>query len=133
MHYNSRFVAAAFGFALIASTLGVATAADTMAMPGAPTLTNARGLAARSLLPRHASLSGMLQQTSSCSKVAFQMSPAKIVPPIYRAVQIPTRRMGCVMLSNHYVSASIPIAATLHFVNVQTKTGSVRVPVRPAM
>ena len=135
MNHRSVLASAAVGVMLVASTFSAASAANPSAAPAAmapmipagATLTNAKGLAARRLLPNGASLTGMLQQTSSCNKVQFLISPAMIVPPIYRAVQIPVRRMPCLMLTNHWVPASIKIGPRLPFVTVQAKNGTTKV------
>ncbi len=146
MHSISRLATAAFGLALIASTLSAASAADPMAspaaMPAATTapggamapmapmgpamLTNARRLAARRLLPNGASLTGQLQRTNSCNKVAFQMSPATIFPPIYRAVQIASKRLGCVQVMQ-WLPAATQIPPRAKYVTVQAKNGTTKV------
>jgi hypothetical protein len=140
LHFIHRLTAATFGAALIASSVGAASAADptpapaasgapAMAMPmpmGPAVLTNARALRARRLLPTGASLTGMLQRTNSCNKVAFQQTPLTIFPPVYRAVQIPVKRMPCLQVVQ-WVAASIAIPPRAKFVTVQAKNGTTKV------
>jgi hypothetical protein len=107
-------VSSAFCAALFAATVSAAAA-----IPHGATFTNVRPV---SLKLAGGTLSGQLQQTSSCNKVEFIVSPATIVPPIYGAYQVPVRKTGCVILNNHLVLAKAPAVAKA--VTVQAKNGN---------
>ena len=109
-----RLVSSAFCAALLAATVSTASA-----IPQGATLTNVK---AANLKLAGGTLSGPLQQTNSCNKVSFILSPATIVPPIYGAYQVPVRKVGCVILNKHFVVATAHAAAKA--VNVQAKNGS---------
>jgi hypothetical protein len=109
-----RLVSSAFCAALLAGTVSAASA-----IPQGASLTNVKPA---NLKLAGGTLSGPLQQTNSCNKVSFILSPATIVPPIYGAYQVPVRKVGCVILNNHFVVATAHAAAKA--VNVQAKNGS---------
>ena len=121
--FTTLTLAAAFGALL----LGGPAAAQMM--PGT-TLTKVEkgSLHARRLLPNSATLTGRLLQVTTCNAVKFQLSPAKIVPPIYRAVQYRVRNGPCGQIVL-YAPASIAISPQLRTVRVQAANGSFLVPV----
>jgi hypothetical protein len=105
---------AAFAAALVGGSLSSASA-----IPPGATLTNVKPA---SLKLAGGMLTGLLQQTNSCNKVSFILSPTTIVPPIYGAYQIPYKKLGCVILNNHYVPASVRAVAKV--VRVRAKNGN---------
>jgi|GEM_PF-3682199 len=146
MSIRFKLAAAAFGLALTVSAVPMpsssadATAAPTAAPnaamsvmpaampPSAATLTNARNLRARKLLPTGgATLSGLLQQSNSCNRVSFKPSLLTIFPPVYLAVQQRIRLVGCVILNGHYAPASILVPRNAPFVTVRAKNGTFKV------
>ncbi len=117
-------VAAAVSFSILS---GVPASAQMM--PGARlTSVKSGSLQARRLLPNGAGLTGLLLQVTTCNRVAFQRSPATIVPPIYRAVQYPVRRGPCGQIVL-YMRASIAIPRSARAVHVQAANGNFTVPV----
>ncbi|HEX3462480.1 MAG TPA: hypothetical protein VHS78_00320 [Candidatus Elarobacter sp.] len=108
---------AAFAAVLVPMTVSPASA-----IPMGATLTNVKP---PSLHIANGMLTGQLQQTNSCNKVQFILSPATIVPPIYGAYQVPIRKMGCVMLTNHWVTASVKAIGKA--ANVHAKNGNFNV------
>jgi hypothetical protein len=76
------------------------------------------------LLPPHGKfLRGILQRTNSCNQVTFLKSPAHVVPPIYRAVQIRSLRPACAQVVQ-WVPASVQIPNRVNRVSVQATNGS---------
>jgi hypothetical protein len=116
---------------LAAALVGAAALAVPQPSAAAPTvmLTNVKPASLQIIgLPPHGTyLRGMLQRTTTCNTVAFQRSPARIVPPIYRAVQISTPGRACAQIVQ-WVLASVKVPNLIRAVTVQAKNGSFKVP-----
>jgi hypothetical protein len=116
--FTTAALAAAFGAALFSGPASAQT------MPGERLTAVQKGsLHARRLLPNGATLSGRLLQVTTCNAVKFQLSPARIVPPVYRAVTYPVRKGPCGQVV-FYAPASIKIPPNLRAVRVQATNGS---------
>jgi len=122
IRFTAGAAAAAVAFSIL---LGVPGSAQG---PAILTKVQTGSLHARRLLPNGATLTGMLLQVTTCNRVAFQRSPAQVVPPIYRAVQRRVSNGPCGQIV-FYARASIAIPPGARSVTVQATNGTFHVPV----